>query len=131
LPLKPSLPQQGPNEFFEVLGLRLPKYESWEHVPLGIRVLLNDIMRGMATRQYSPGEASLRFFATISQAAPNPADRVSYEDLARLTVTAEEEAQIEAVAEHYLGLMMGIDLEELRKQREAGEQEAQGGESPL
>lgn len=99
MPLKLTLPQDE-IATREVLGLRIPVFRSYEEVPIGLRVAFADLLRDIARGRIGESEATLRLLELLLRWSPDPADRLTYEELARLRLTEEEAAALmDAVTE--------------------------------
>lgn len=102
MPLRPEILQRKttPTEFIEVLGLKIPVFEKGA-TPLAlvaeISVCAESLRQGGAVNPRETFEATVRVLSAYLRYAPDPADRLSYEELMELPLTQEELGEIGAV----------------------------------
>ena len=119
MPLKLSRPQDE-IETVEVIGLKVPVFREFDDIPLGLRATFADLATAVARGAMSTGEMTLRLAEHVLRYSPDERDRLSYETLARLRLTEEEEAALSnAIHQATLPLWERM-LERVRRKRDGG-----------
>ena len=99
MPLRPEILQRKttPKEFIEVLGLKIPVFEKGA-APLALLAEISSYTESLrqdgAVDLRETFEAPIRILAAYLRYAPDPADRLSYEELMELPLTQEELREI-------------------------------------
>lgn len=118
MPLRPEILQRRttPKEFIEVLGLKIPVFEKGA-APLALLAEISsytESLRQDGAREAF--EAPIRILAAYLRYAPDPADRLSYEELMELPLTQEE---LREIADAVTRLLTGMRNEEPSPAKEA------------